>query len=88
MAWRVEFDPRALAELGRLDRTAQKRMVKFFEERIARHASPRDLGRALTGEKTGLWRYRIGDFRAICLLEDGEQLIRVLRVAHRKEAYR
>ena len=68
MAWKVEFDPRALAELGKLDRAAQKRIVKFLQERVVERTDPRELGKALTGEKAGFSRYRIGDCRAVCFL--------------------
>jgi len=64
LAWKVEFDPRALAELGKLDRAAQKRIVKFLQERVVERTDPRELGKALTGEKAGFWRYRIGDYRS------------------------
>jgi mRNA interferase RelE/StbE len=88
LGWKVEFDPRALAELAKLDRGAQKRIVKFLQERVLGRRDPRELGRALTGEKAGFWRYRIGDYRAICLVDDDVRIVKVMRVAHRKEAYR
>ncbi len=85
MAWTVNFEPRALAELRKLDRSAQKRIVNFLQERVG---NPRDFGRPLTGEKVGLWRYRIGDYRLVCRIEDDRLIVLVLRVAHRKEVYR
>jgi len=88
LAWTVEFDPRALNELEKLDRIAQKRIVRFLQERIPSRTDPRDLGKALSGDKVGLWRYRIGDYRVICHLEDQAEVVLVLRVAHRREAYR
>ncbi|MBZ5571390.1 MAG: type II toxin-antitoxin system RelE/ParE family toxin [Acidobacteriia bacterium] len=88
MAWTASFDPRALKELENLDRVAQKRVVAFLQTRILERGKPRGLGKPLTGDKGGLWRYRIGDFRLICRLDDEAQRITVLRVAHRKEAYR
>lgn len=88
MAWSVSFDPRALSELEKLDRTAQRRIVKFFQERVVGSGDPRSLGKALVGEKTKLWRYRIGDYRAVGHIHDQRQSVRVLRVAHRREAYR
>jgi mRNA interferase RelE/StbE len=88
LGWKVEFEPRALAELGKLDRSVQKRIVKFLQERVVRRPSPRELGRALTGEKAAFWRYRVGDYRVICFLDDNAQTVKVMRVAHRKEAYR
>ncbi len=88
MAWTVNFEPRALAELKKLDHTAQKRIVKFLEGRIEREGSPRDTGKPLTGDKVGLWRYRVGDYRVVCRIEDDRLAVMVLRIAHRKEVYR
>jgi mRNA interferase RelE/StbE len=88
LAWTANFDPRALKELEKLDRMAQRRIVNFLQDLVRRRTDPRDLGKAMTGDKAGLWRYRIGDYRLICLIDDEAELMLVLRIAHRKEAYR
>ena len=88
MGWKVEFDPRALRELDKLDRLAQSRILKFLQVRVVERTDPRELGRALTGEKAGFWGYRIGDYCAVCFLDDKRQVAKVMRVAHRKEVYR
>jgi mRNA interferase RelE/StbE len=88
LAWTANFDPRALKELEKLDRMAQRRIVNFLQERVLRRTDPRDLGKAMTGDQAGLWRYRIGDYRLVCRNDDEAELMLVLRVAHRKEAYR
>jgi mRNA interferase RelE/StbE len=88
LAWTVNFEPRALGELKNLDRGAQKRVVKFLQERISREGGARQYGKILTGDKAGLWRYRIGDYRVVCRIDDDAQAILVLRVAHRKDIYR
>ncbi len=89
MAWRIEFDPRALAELKRLDKPVQIRIVKVLRERIAPLADPRSLGQALRGEELGrYWKYRIGDYRLVCDIRDETITILVLRVGHRREIYR
>lgn len=88
MAWIVNFEPRALGELKKLDRTAQRRVVQFLQTRIAGNHDPRVLGKALTGDNVGLWRYRVGDDRMVCLINDEKQSVLVLRIAHRKDAYR
>jgi mRNA interferase RelE/StbE len=49
---------------------------------------PRDLGTALTGDFKGCWRYRVGDYRIICSLEDQELIVLVLEIGHRREVYR
>lgn len=89
MAWRIEFDPRALDELKHLDKTAQAKIIKTVRERIAPLENPRALGQALRGEEFGrYWKYRIGDYRLICDIQDETVLILVLRIGHRKEIYR
>ncbi len=88
MAWSVDFDPRALKELEKLDRISQRRVVSFLQQRIAGAAGPRSSGKTMTGDKVGLWRYRVGDYRVICGIIDGSQSVFALRVAHRREVYR
>lgn len=88
MTWTVSFEPRALGELKKLDRSAQRRVLRFLEGRIAGDPAPRDFGKPLTGDKVGLWRYRIGDYRVVCRIDDENLAVLVLRIAHRKHVYR
>ena len=57
-------------------------------EEIANLDDPRSRGKALTGNLAGLWRYRVGDYRVVCDIEDGVLVILVVDVAHRREVYR
>ncbi len=50
--------------------------------------NPRKSGKELKGNKAKLWRYRVGDYRIICDINDKEKKLSVLEVAHRKEVYR
>lgn len=88
MVWKIEFDSAALKDLKRLDQTAQRRIVHYLRVRIATNDNPRRLGKALHGDKTGLWRYRIGDYRLLCRIEDQVLTVLVIAVGHRKEVYR
>jgi mRNA interferase RelE/StbE len=62
--------------------------LKFLQERLLASPDPRTLGKALAGEMQGLWRYRIGDYRLICRIDDQTVTILVLEVGHRREIYR
>ena len=76
-------------ELGKLDPPQSKRILKFRHERLAPLENPRSIGQALRGSELGeFWKYRVGDYRLICKIEDDRLLILVLRVGHRKEIYR
>ena len=88
MTWKVEWDDRARRELRSLDENVQARILRYFRERIATGENPRRFGRSLTGDKSGLWRYRVGDYRLICDINDGDDAVLVLRVAHRRGVYR
>ena len=89
MAWSVEFSIDADRELNKLDPPQARRILKFLSERVARVENPRSLGKPLQGSRLGeFWRYRVGDYRLICKIEDERLLVLVLRIGHRKEIYR
>ena len=89
MAWLVEFDPDAVKDLKKLDKQIQVRILDFLRERLARLDNPRELGEVLAGSKLGnYWKYRVGDWRIICDLQDQRIVVRVLRVGNRREVYR
>lgn len=88
MLWRIEFHPDAAKELKKLDRAVAARIVKTLETRIAALDDPRTLGAPLKGEHEGYWRWRIGDYRVVARIEDERITILVVRIAHRREAYR
>ncbi len=89
MAWKIELSVQVDRELGNLDAQQSKRILKFLHERLARLEPPRSIGQALQGSKLGeFWKYRVGDYRPICKIEDNRLLILVLRVVHRREIYR
>jgi len=89
LAWQVEFDPDALKELKRLDRPVQIRLIAFLRDRLAPLDDPRSLGEALSGSRLGsYWKYRVGDWRIVCDIQDQRVVVRVLRLGNRREVYR
>jgi mRNA interferase RelE/StbE len=88
MTWKIELSAQVDRELGKLD-PQSKRILKFLHERVAPLDNPRSIGQALQGSKLGeFWKYRVGDYRLICKIEDNRLLILALRVGHRREIYR
>ena len=87
MAWAIEFDTAAQRELNKLDPVIARRILKFLLERVAKLHDPRRIGERLQGQLHHLWKYRVGDYRLICSIEDQRTLILVLRVGHRREVY-
>jgi mRNA interferase RelE/StbE len=88
LAWTVEFQLTAQKQIRELDPPIQQRILSYFRTRVLTAENPRQLGKALTGDKVGLWRYRIGDYRAICNIEDDRLIVVVLAVGHRRHVYR
>lgn len=89
MAWKIEFSETADRELNKLDPRNSQRILKFLLERVAKLDDPRSIGKALQGPRFGeLWRYRVGDFRIICRLENEKLVVLVIRIGRRKDIYR
>lgn len=89
MIWRVEFDAGARKDLGKLDKPVRQRIVAFLKKRVAHLEDPRSIGEALKGSGLGdFWKYRVGDYRIICDIQDNRLLVLVLRVGNRREVYR
>jgi mRNA interferase RelE/StbE len=89
MAWKIEFSAEADRELSKLDGLVIKRILKFLQERIAKLDNPRSIGNALQGPRFGeFWKYRVGDYRLICKIEDARVVVLVLRIGHRSDVYR
>ena len=89
MAWTISYTESALKQLRKLDRPTARRLIDFMDERISPLADPRDQGKALRGPAFAtLWRYRVGDYRLVCEIQDGALLILVIHIGHRKDVYR
>jgi mRNA interferase RelE/StbE len=85
--WAWQFEAGALREFRQLDFAAQKRIVGFPDTRIATPHDPRRFGKFMSGDKHGLWRYRIGDHRLVAQIQTNILVVLVVRVGHRKDVY-
>ena len=89
MAFEIEFDPEAVKDLKKLDRQIQQRLLEFLKLRVGPLEDPRSIGEALAGGKLGAyWKYRVGDWRIICDIQDRRIVVRVLRIGNRRDIYR
>ena len=86
MAWTIEFDKKAEKEFKKLDKATQKKIDRLII-RLSKSKNPRNAGKSLKGKLGSFWRYRVGDYRLICSLEDKILTIVVLRVSHRRYVY-
>ena len=89
MAWTISLSEAADRSLQRLDPPVAKRIVVFLGIRLAGAENPRVLGEPLVGPAFGgLWRFRVGDYRLICRVEDEKLHVLVVQIGHRREIYR
>lgn len=87
MAWQIKIDKDVQRSMKKLDKQIAKRITAKLRE-IAQLEEPRSMGKGLTANMAGLWRYRVGDYRIVCDIEDEVLLILVVDVAHRREVYK
>jgi mRNA interferase RelE/StbE len=88
LAWTIEYAETAKKQLRKLDKLAARRILDFMDERIAPSDDPRTFGKALKGSLGDLWRYRVGDYRVLCDIQDGVLTVLVLQIGNRREVYR
>ena len=87
--WTIELSDAARKDIKKLGQSEAKRIRSFLRDRVAASSNPRQLGLALTGSKLGgLWRYRVGDYRIVCELQDNRLVVLVIEIGHRREVYR
>lgn len=85
--YKVEFTERFQKEFRKLDKYTQKMIRAWMDKHIVDCEDPRRHGKALTANRKGQWRYRIGDYRLICVIEDNKLIILALTIGHRSKVY-
>lgn len=88
MAWTIEYTDSARRQLRKLDKTSARRILDYMDQRVAPLEDARSIGKALRGPLGEFWRYRAGQYRIICELQDLKLRVLVLRVGDRKDIYR
>ncbi len=87
MQYKVIFAERAKKQLKKLDKHIAALIIGWLEKNIQNCENPRLHGKGLVENKSEQWRYRIGDYRVICEIQDKEIIVLVLEVGHRRDIY-
>ena len=87
MTYHVEFTKEALKELKKLDRHTAAMITGWIRKNLEGCENPRQHGKGLTANRSGQWRYRIGDYRLLANIQDNKVVILILQVGHRSEIY-
>lgn len=88
MTYSVETTARFNKEFKKIDKYTQKMIKAWIMKHLQGSEDPRAIGKALTANYSGLWRYRIGDYRLICQIKDRDLIILALTVGHRSDIYK
>lgn len=88
MGYEVKISKKALRELKKMDRFQSKIIMDWIEKNLVGTDNPRRNGKGLVGDRSGYWRYRVGDYRIIADLQEDVVTIMILKVGHRKEIYK
>jgi mRNA interferase RelE/StbE len=87
LVYKIILSDEAKKSLRKLDKSIVARLLTKFESDLRKLTDPRQAGKALKGELGSLWRYRVGDYRIICDIQDEILTIIVVRIGHRKNIY-
>ncbi|MEF2825300.1 MAG: type II toxin-antitoxin system RelE/ParE family toxin [Peptococcaceae bacterium] len=87
MSYNVQYSKQAIKELKKLDRFTRQMIYSWIDKNLSDCEDPRQHGKALTANRKGQWRYRIGDYRLICDIQDDKLVILALTVGHRRDIY-
>ncbi|MBB4071427.1 type II toxin-antitoxin system RelE family toxin [Canibacter oris] len=85
--FRVKFSKKALKQLAKLDKFNAHLLITWIRKNLEGATDPYAIGKSLVGSRSGEWRYRVGDYRIICFIENQTVTIHVLEVGHRRENY-
>ena len=83
---KVILTDKAKKQLKKLDSSISKRILDYLEQ-LELIDDPRSRGKALTSNLSGLWRYRVGDYRILCRIHEDKLVITVIEIAHRSTIY-
>lgn len=87
MSWKLQYADKAVKQLRKMDLGQRAIILSWMDRHIDRCENPRAHGKGLTANRSGQWRYRIGDYRVLCDIRDNELIVLALEVAHRNKAY-
>ena len=88
MAYRVEYSSTALKQLKKMDRFDARLIVSWIGKNLVGCEDPRIHGKGLTGNHSGEWRYRVGDYRILCTIMDDVLVVEVFTIGHRSDVYK
>ena len=88
MSYSLEYSQRAAKQLAKMDPNVRRTIVAWLRKHVNNSANPRLFGKGLTGGLSGQWRYRIGNYRVLCEIQDDQLVVLALEIGHRSSIYK
>lgn len=85
--YHVEFTKAAFKQLKKLDKATAALIIGWIRKNLEGCSDPRIHGKGLVSNRSGQWRYRVGDYRIIAEIDDGKVIILVVSIGHRRDIY-
>lgn len=88
MNFHVELTAEAMKQLKKLDKHTAALIVGWLRKNLEGCSDPRQHGKGLTANRSGQWRYRVGDYHILAEIQDEKIIVLVLSIGHRSEIYK
>ena len=88
MSFHVEYTCKALSQLKKMDCFTAQLILSWIENNLEGCMDPCRLGKGLTADRSSERRYRVGNYRILCLIQNDKLIIEVFSIGHRKDIYR
>ncbi|WP_165173554.1 type II toxin-antitoxin system RelE/ParE family toxin [Adlercreutzia sp. ZJ242] len=85
--WRLRFSKKADKQLSKMDAGVRRVIVAWLLKNVDGCDNPRAPGKGLVADKSGIWRYRVGDYRVLCEIKDDELVVLAIEIGHRRDIY-
>lgn len=86
--WHFSIEHDAKKQLKKLPKNIQERILDYFDDRILVNQNPFVLAAKLVTPEEELWRFRVGDYRIICKIDQNKLVVVAVAIGHRKEIYK
>lgn len=87
MAYEVVYTKKAIKSLRKVDKKQQRLIVSWIEKNLVNTEEPKFTGKALKGDLSDYWRYRVGNYRILAEIDNDQVKIIIVNVGHRKDIY-
>lgn len=85
--YKVRYTDVAIKQIKKLDKYTQKLIYAWIDKNLQGCENPRVHGKGLIENRSGQWRYRVGDYRLIAEIQEKEITILIVNVGHRRSIY-